>query len=737
LIDAVTGTRQKLPDLGRGWGAGLSRGVAAAVLALFVVLQLGEPALFDLPRQTVFDGYQRSMPRVRPTGAPPVVVVAIDNLAVNAEGEWPWPHDRLARLMRSILAAGPAVLGLDLALPRTPSGSDSRRGADDALAAAIASGPVVVGVVGDGRGDCAASRGGGDPGPFAAFIVGGRRGHVSGPPCFASVMRSGPTIDGVAAGHGLLFSAPDPDGVSRRLGAVASVQGHLAPGFALEAYRIATHATGFRLYRDRRQLRAVGVGSLRLPTDGAGAMRIYFTPPSDIGRCSAEGLLRQGQCFDAHDGHRIDLRGRRVLIGLDAEGVGDQARMTPMGVMPEVAIDAQGLDNLFSGELVRRPSGASGLEAILTAVLGLFLIIVLPATRIGWRSAAVAAAPLALLAAGGAALWWRFNWLTDVATPAIGCMAVFIGLLVGGLAEIDSHRRRLRRELDEGRLSAARAEGELEAGRRIQMGILPTPESLAVDPRFDLHAVMTPARQIGGDLYDFFLIDPDRLFFAIGDVSGKGLPASLFMALGKSLCKSCALRGDGDIGSIIRLANAEISRDNPEMEFITLFAAILNLETGELDLCNAGHDAPFLLTVGQPPRDIPASGGPPLCVVEGFPYRTESRRLARGDLLCITTDGVTEAMTPTGDLLGRPAVERELGAMPEGLGARGVTEALQAAVVRFVAGAEPSDDLAILTIRWNGPPKMSQNLAAVDDLAAGYDRFATDETADRAEVSRP
>jgi serine phosphatase RsbU (regulator of sigma subunit) len=294
-----------------------------------------------------------------------------------------------------------------------------------------------------------------------------------------------------------------------------------------------------------------------------------------------------------------------------------------------------------------------------------------------------------------------------VATPAIGCGVVFVSLLGGGLAEVDGHRRRLRRDLEIGRLAAARAEGELEAGRRIQMGILPTPEGLAPDPRFDLDALMAPARQIGGDLYDFFKIDPDHLFIAVGDVSGKGLPASLFMALGKSLCKSCALRGETDIGAIVRRANAEISRDNPEMLFITLFAAILDLRTGELDFCNAGHETPFLLRAGQPVAGVTGEGGPPLCVIDDFPYATETRQLAPADLICVTTDGVTEAMTGAGTLIGRAAVARVLAAAPPDASAQEVTARLRGAVAAFVAGAEPSDDLTILTLRWHGPSSPS------------------------------
>ena len=193
------------------------------------------------------------------------------------------------------------------------------------------------------------------------------------------------------------------------------------------------------------------------------------------------------------------------------------------------------------------------------------------------------------------------------------------------------------------------------------------------------------------------------LFRSVGDVSGKGVPASLFMALGKSLCKSCALRGETDIGAIVNRANAEISRDNPEMLFITLFAGILDLATGELRFCNAGHDAPLLVRPGAAPQSIDAAGGPPLCVLDDFPYATETYQLQPGDLLCLTTDGITEAMTGQGALMGRERVEALLADTPPDASAKAVTDRLHAAVDRFVAGAEASDDLTILTIRWTGP----------------------------------
>src|SRR5258708_35584182 len=149
--------------------------------------------------------------------------------------------------------------------------------------------------------------------------------------------------------------------------------------------------------------------------------------------------------------------------------------------------------------------------------------------------------------------------LLSVRAPALAALAVFAALLGATFAEADRQRRLLRE-------AQGRVAGELEAARRIQMGLLPAPRSLfAGEARFALDALLEPARTVGGDFYDCFMVDQHRLFFAVGDVSGKGLPASLFMALSKSLLKSIALRAERlDPGPILVRASAEISRDNPE-----------------------------------------------------------------------------------------------------------------------------------------------------------------------------
>ena len=164
--------------------------------------------------------------------------------------------------------------------------------------------------------------------------------------------------------------------------------------------------------------------------------------------------------------------------------------------------------------------------------------------------------------------------------PALGIALTYGAMLGLTLTEAQRQRRALRRQLEAEREAAARVAGELQAARRIQMGILPAPATvLRGDDRIALYAFLEPARIVGGDLYDFFRLDGDRLFFLVGDVSGHGVAGSLFMAVSKALCKSAALRS-GDLGAMMRESNAEISRDNPEALFVTVWAGLLDARTG-------------------------------------------------------------------------------------------------------------------------------------------------------------
>jgi serine phosphatase RsbU (regulator of sigma subunit) len=310
-------------------------------------------------------------------------------------------------------------------------------------------------------------------------------------------------------------------------------------------------------------------------------------------------------------------------------------------------------------------------------------------------SIALYAAVVAALAALGLAGYLREDLLLDVAWPAIGATAVFGIVLAEALSEADEQRRRLREQ-------AARVSGELESARRIQMGLLPAPRLLfAHETRFALDALLEPARTVGGDFYDCFMIDPHRLFFVVADVSGKGLPASLFMALSKTLLKSAARRVD-DLGTLMRHANAEVSGENPESLFVTAFAGIVDARDGTLEFCNAGHEPPFARRPGGILERLEHAGGPPLCVVEDYSYPVERRSLVAGEWICVVTDGVTEAMNVSGELYGAARLRAVLDRLADSATPSELLTAVRADVGRFVGAAVPSDDLTLLCLRWNG-----------------------------------
>jgi adenylate cyclase len=689
-----------------GWG----RRAAWTMLAFFLLLQVFLPSLFNVARLNLFDAYQRLMGRDHHTDA--VVIVAIDDASLAKIGQWPWPRQIQAKLVSAITGAGPVALGIDLLWPEPDQQSPEQwlkhagslsapltaeleqlPSHDAALASALGSGPIAIGI------GIPPADGAPDTGKLVPFHQIGQppENPATLMPSFDRTLRSIPALDDAAPGHGVASVTADADGTFRRMPLVSLISGRLAPGLGLETLRMAIRnppAALVDLHFSGGQVAMVSLGALDIPAEGDGSVWVNFSPHDERRFVPAYKVLN-GQVPQSRFDHAI------VLLGETGLGRVDQ-RMTPVGLMPGVEIHAQLLENILEGTLASRPGWTRAAEFGLTFAIALLLIMLLPLLKPRWQIV-LGAIVLVGLAGLGFGLWRHTHILLDIATPAIGQALVAIAYMGGGFAQADMQRRRLRQELEQRKLAAARTEGELEAARRIQMGILPDPKALAGDPRFELDALMIPARQIGGDLFDFFKMDGDRLFFSVGDVSGKGVPAALFMALGKSLCKSVALGGTHDIGAILDRTNAEISRENPEMLFITMFAGILDLATGALRFCSAGHDAPFLLRADERPQGLETEGGPPLCIVEDFSYPAENFQLKPGDLLCVITDGITEAMTADGTVMGRPRASAVLAALPPGAAASTVTKALHDAVDAYVAGAEPSDDLTILTVRWHGP----------------------------------
>ncbi|MDP3768553.1 MAG: SpoIIE family protein phosphatase, partial [Dehalococcoidia bacterium] len=205
------------------------------------------------------------------------------------------------------------------------------------------------------------------------------------------------------------------------------------------------------------------------------------------------------------------------------------------------------------------------------------------------------------------------------------------------------------------------------AASDIQTGMLLPREALArVSPRVEIDAVLQPARSVGGDLYDAFMIDARRLCFVLGDVTGKGMAASLFMALSKALSHSLLTRYPDDLAAAFSGIGAELSRNNGESMALAMLAGVLDLETGRLQLCNAGHDDPMIVTADGEVQDLRLEGGPPLCATVDYQYCVEFHDLPPGAALVAVTDGVTEAQDARGDLFGREGAHAALAAVSAG-----------------------------------------------------------------------
>jgi len=688
---------------GHGRPLGLAILVTLLALSFFPLL----PAVSEL-RMALFDGYQKIAPRKRASA--PAVIVAIDEKSLRELGQWPWPRTTVAELIEAIAKNEPAAIGVDVLMPEFDRMSPAsiagliekldvrlaRRLAqlpsnDSVLANTLRRHPVALGIAGIEQKGAA-----GSSNRTAPFRI---RGDDPTPHLrhFAGTLRSLEQLDAAAPGHGLLSVDPS-GGVVRRVPLVASVDGVLTPALSIEVLRIATQTPAFVVVAEPDRAKGIGIGEVFIPTNADGTVWVHFSPHDEDRFVSATDVLHG----------RVDaeqMRGKIALIGATGLGLLD-FQTTPIGQrIPGIEIHAQILENIFDDSLLQRPEYLRNLERVVLLISGLILIFAVPVVKP--RTAALLYAVLVggLLAAGFALYYWQ-RMLVDVAWPIAVCTILFGMMLTSTLTEADRQRRALRQALQAEREAAARAAGELEAAQRIQMGMLPPPSGKFYgDPRFSLQALIEPAKSVGGDLYDFFKLDGDRLFFMVGDVAGKGLPASIFMAVSKALYKSAALRMEhgADIGEVMRAANEEIARDNPEMLFVTVFAGILDLKSGELNWCNAGHDSPFCLRPGQKmPTRLEGEAGPPLCVIEGYAYHPERYRLLPGEALCLFTDGVTEAMNAKDELYGRQRLFSVLKSSAGATEALQLVNAIRDDVRAFVLTTERSDDLTILVLRWNG-----------------------------------
>ena len=512
---------------------------------------------------------------------------------------------------------------------------------------------------------------------------------------YPAALRNIPGIDAVAVGQGVLNSEPDPDGVLRSVPLVVDINGTLTPSFALELVRVAS-------IRDKREegeddpdppihlvsshdtLRSVRLNDIEVPVQPNGSMRLHFTEPF-VGRTVSAAQVLKRQLLP------MELKDLIVIIGFSGVGIQD---LVPTPVHPRTPgsdVHVQVIEALLQGSWLERPYWAPPLEWAAAIILGLFAVIGLPLMTPA-RAVILSIFVASLVIAVCVLAFDQGRMVLDVTLPLMGAGIPATIVMSGILLSTERRRRELRSIV---LVEEARA----EEAQKIQFAMLPTAESLKVLPDgVDVWPVLEPAQSVGGDFYDAFMLDDSRLYFTVGDVTGKGVSAALFMSVVKALSKSLILRDGGELDRAVVDISREISRDNPDEMFATAVLGVMDVKTGEVAMCNAGHENPFILRSDGTSQLWDMDGGPPFCVMDDFPYPVERMRLEAGEALVIITDGVSEAWSPDDELFGRERVLDAFAKLPSSARSEEIVDRLSKAVRAFEDKRQPVDDLTIMAI---------------------------------------
>lgn len=274
------------------------------------------------------------------------------------------------------------------------------------------------------------------------------------------------------------------------------------------------------------------------------------------------------------------------------------------------------------------------------------------------------------------------------------------GLLAGSFLSMQEKLDQYLENLKETTAAKERVESELKIAHNIQMSMLPRifpPFPNA--PGIDLFAQLDPARDVGGDLYDFFFLDEHRLCFAVGDVSGKGVPASLFMVVAKTLLKRVAMAGHPPDKILFELNN-ELCRENSMGLFVTMLVAILDMRTGKVEMAYGGHNPAYIVRKNGDVQMLEGPSGVAPGVFEDIKYERFSVDMDKEDLILLYTDGVTEAMSPDRKCMGEDRLEEVLREAGGGASPKTVVAKVVEAVIQHANGADQHDDVTILAMQF-------------------------------------
>ncbi len=652
----------------------------------------------DFGRHTVFDTWQRASPLEMSDDN--VVVVMIDDESVAETRVWPWPRYQMAQLIELIGRSEPAAIGIDIYFVEPdPVGPEefvevyledeldaqmrerilALPNMDDVFADVIGTRPVVMARTAIETGGVAAEN------AVFSYTVAGTppEGTLQANRLLYSIDK----LDLAAFSQGMVNGQPDDDGILRRVPLSMQVGDNVAPGFALELARIASGEED--LSWNGRELT---MGDRVLPTDNNAQMRFKMARNTNVPQYSAL------QVFNGELSPEV-FQGKTVIVGVGATGTYDIVATPLQSEVDGVLLQAMAVDAILDGAWLDRPDWIAAVEIV--AALCLLALVFLAAfawrTWLLWPAFAFAITlPFASWIA-----YTQANLLFDPVRPLMVGICAAIAVIVTRYAIARSERTRLAMELVEERVAASEQKGELEAARRIQMSMVPGEKTLSrLDHRTQIGRILRPAKSVGGDFFDAVKISENLLLFLVADVTGKGVPAALFMALSKTLSKSNLARAGDGLHTALAALNFDLMDEADDEMGLTMLVGTIDCSTGAVQMINAGHENPMILRKDGSVDTIAMKGGPPLCVID-FPYKAEPVELAAGETLVIISDGATEAANNDNALFGMTGVVDALRSAGDATAQERATH-LADKIAAFEGANDPTDDLTIFALRYLG-----------------------------------
>ncbi|MEM7238660.1 MAG: SpoIIE family protein phosphatase, partial [Pseudomonadota bacterium] len=500
---------------------------------------------------------------------------------------------------------------------------------------------------------------------------------------FENGIRALPMFQEAAAGHAAIAFDGAPDGIVRRVPAIQTIGGSDTLLLGIETLRVATGGF-FSVIRNGLMGLEIDLETHRFPVERDGTFWMHFGQVDEARYIPALPILT-GEMSD-------ELEGKIVLLAVTGLGTVDTQTLPINSRVWGVEVHLQMIEQILAQDFLRRPFEMFILETALLALLGLVLIQVIPR-----------APPVVSLAAGGGAavlllgvsyVAYRSGWLFDASGPTLGGIFTGVGLIGASLIERDRERLKERSE----REAQQRArDALLTAAKNMQQSVLPSP-TFEVAGKVRLSAYLDPAYDVGGDLYDHFMLDGDRVFFIVGDVSGKGVAACQFMGISKRLWKIVAQRMEKTLDGIQTEANTQIALENGEMLFVTGISGVLDLNSGHCAYSSAGHDQPIRLGRNKAAHQLAEFTGPPAGLIADMPYPVGEIMLEPGEKLVMFSDGVTEALNAAREDYGMERLIAFLDRLPLTLTPFEIVERTVADVREFVGDAEQSDDITLMVV---------------------------------------